>query len=91
MQNNRECILKAQQQDTVIVIGDNTATTTTTTTTNHRRDNYNNRDRGYQTKHQESSLSRSSSRDIRNGERTVAGRLAFVGIKIEKRRMNECY
>ncbi|MGK3756045.1 MAG: hypothetical protein ACI8RD_008355, partial [Bacillariaceae sp.] len=70
MQNNRECILKAQQQDTVIVIGDNTATTTTTTT-NHRRDNYNNRDRGYQTKHQESSLSRSSSRDIRNGERTV--------------------
>ena len=79
---NRECILKAQQQDTVIVVDDTNTTTTTTTTTsssNRRRDNYNNRDRGYQTK-REPSLSSSassfasSSRNIRNGEITVAGR-----------------
>ena len=80
---NRECILKAQQQDTVIVVGDNN-NTTTTSSSNRRRDNYNNRDRGYQTK-REPSLSSSSassyassSRNVRNGEITVAGRLAFV-------------
>ena len=74
---NRECILKAQQQDTVIVVGDNNIDSNNTS--NRRRDNYNNRDRGYQTK-REPSLSSSassyasSSRNVRNGEITVAGR-----------------
>ena len=97
---NRECILKAQQQDTVIVVGDNNIdnNTTTTSCSNRRRDNYNNRDRGYQTK-REPSLSSSassfasSSRNIRNGEITVAGRLAFVRRRhttLKNERINCC-